>query len=79
MMETKMDLTGKVAIVTGGGSGIGRGAALALAEAGVSVVICGRRNEALEKTVRMIEEDGGRVTAIQASQNIPSQLAGLRI
>jgi 3-oxoacyl-[acyl-carrier protein] reductase len=66
MMETKMDLTGKVAIVTGGGSGIGRGVALALAEAGVGVVICGRRNEALEKTVRMIEEDGGRVTAIQA-------------
>lgn len=65
-METKIDLTGKVAIVTGGGSGIGQGVALALAEAGVSVVICGRRKEALEETARMIGEDGGRVTIIQA-------------
>lgn len=65
-METKIDLTGKVAIVTGGGSGIGQGVALALAEAGVSVVICGRRKEALEETARMIEEEGGRVTIVQA-------------
>jgi NAD(P)-dependent dehydrogenase (short-subunit alcohol dehydrogenase family) len=64
-MDTKMDITGKVAIVTGGGSGIGQGIALALARAGVSVVICGRRKEALEKTVRMIEEAGGRVTVVQ--------------
>ncbi len=60
-----MELTGKVAIVTGGGSGIGQGIALALAKAGVSVVICGRRKEALEKTARMIEQVNGRVTAVQ--------------
>jgi 3-oxoacyl-[acyl-carrier protein] reductase len=65
-METKMDLTGKVAIVTGGGSGIGHGLALALAKEGVNVVICGRRKEALEKTARLIEESDGRVTAVQA-------------
>ena len=66
-MDTKMDLTGKVAIVTGGGSGIGQGIALALAEAGVSVVIFGRRNEALQKTARMIKESGGHVTAVQGN------------
>jgi 3-oxoacyl-[acyl-carrier protein] reductase len=65
-METKMELTGKAAIVTGGGSGIGQGVALALAEAGVSVVICGRRKEALEKTARLIEEVDGHVIAVQA-------------
>jgi 3-oxoacyl-[acyl-carrier protein] reductase len=65
-MQTKMELTGKVAIVTGGGSGIGQGVALSLAEAGVSVVICGRRKDALEKTVQIIEKDGGRVIAVQA-------------
>ena len=62
-----MELTGKVAIVTGGGSGIGQGIALALAEAGVSVVIFGRRNEALQKTARMIKESGGHVTAVQGN------------
>ena len=65
-METKMKLAGKVAIVTGAGSGIGQGVALALAEAGVNVVICGRRKEALEKTARLVEEAGGRVTVCQA-------------
>jgi NAD(P)-dependent dehydrogenase (short-subunit alcohol dehydrogenase family) len=63
-MKTKMELTGKVAIVTGGGSGIGQGVALSLAEAGVNVVICGRRKEALENTARMIEKVGGRVIAV---------------
>ena len=65
-MKTKIELTGKVAIVTGGGSGIGQGVALALTEAGVSVVICGRRKESLEKTAQLIQKDGGRVTSVQA-------------
>ena len=44
------DLSGRVALVVGGGSGIGRAAALALAGAGVSVVLSGRRREPLEET-----------------------------
>ena len=55
-MKTKMELTGKVAIVTGAGSGIGRGIARALANEGVSLVICGRRDEPLRETVRLVEE-----------------------
>ncbi len=42
------DLSGKHALVTGGGSGIGAAVALALAEAGASVTICGRRRQMLE-------------------------------
>jgi NAD(P)-dependent dehydrogenase (short-subunit alcohol dehydrogenase family) len=65
-METKIKLTGKVAIVTGAGSGIGQGVARALGAEGVNLVICGRRNEPLKETSRLIEEAGGQVTAIQA-------------
>jgi NAD(P)-dependent dehydrogenase (short-subunit alcohol dehydrogenase family) len=43
----------KVAVVTGGGSGIGRATALALAADGWDVVVAGRRRESLEKTVAM--------------------------
>lgn len=45
------DLTGKTAIVTGGGRGIGREMAEGLAEAGANVVLCGRNTETLERTV----------------------------
>jgi NAD(P)-dependent dehydrogenase (short-subunit alcohol dehydrogenase family) len=45
-----MSVSGKHALVTGGGSGIGSTIALALAEAGAAVTICGRRKEPLEKT-----------------------------
>jgi len=65
-METKMNLTGKVAIVTGAGSGIGRGIARALANEGVSLVICGRREEPLKDTTRLVEENGGRIIAVRA-------------
>jgi NAD(P)-dependent dehydrogenase (short-subunit alcohol dehydrogenase family) len=59
-------LNAQVAIVTGGGSGIGQGVALALAREGARVVVCGRRAEALERTVLAIEELGGDGLAVQA-------------
>lgn len=49
----KRALAGKAALVTGGGSGIGRGTALALAEGGASVVVVGRRPDALETTAAL--------------------------
>ncbi len=59
-------LNEKVAIITGGGSGIGRGAALALAEAGAAVVVCGRRQQKLDETVQAVQHAGGRALAVQA-------------
>jgi NAD(P)-dependent dehydrogenase (short-subunit alcohol dehydrogenase family) len=56
----------KVAVVTGGGSGIGRAAAVALARAGFDVVVSGRRLEPLRDTVAAIEAGGGLGLAIQA-------------
>lgn len=52
-------LTGKVAWVTGAGSGIGQAAALALAREGASVVLSGRRKEPLEETAAAVREEGG--------------------
>src|SRR5918992_1557307 len=55
-------LDGQVAIVSGGGSGLGRATALELAALGARVVVCGRRAEPLEETAAQAE--GGRVEAI---------------
>lgn len=65
-MDTRINLSGKVAIVTGAGSGIGQGVARALAADGVNVAICGRRKEPLEETARQIKETGGQAAVIQA-------------
>ncbi len=55
---------GKVVIVTGGGSGIGRCTAHELAHLGAEVVIVGRNQEKLDKVIAEIAEDGGRATAM---------------
>lgn len=63
-MRTKLE--GQVALVSGGGTGIGRAIAVALGQEGVKVVICGRRLEPLEETVQSIEATGGQGRAVQA-------------
>jgi NADP-dependent 3-hydroxy acid dehydrogenase YdfG len=53
-------LTGKVAWVTGAGSGIGQAAAIALAKEGATVVLTGRRREPLQETAGAIKQAGGK-------------------
>jgi NAD(P)-dependent dehydrogenase (short-subunit alcohol dehydrogenase family) len=54
-----INFAGKVAIVTGGTSGIGRAAAIAYAQQGAKVVVAGRRVEAGQETVQLIKAAGG--------------------
>jgi NAD(P)-dependent dehydrogenase (short-subunit alcohol dehydrogenase family) len=70
-------IAGKVAIVTGGGSGIGRGIAIALARSGVHVAVCGRRVKSLEETIRSISEDGSDGFAIQADVSDEGEVENL--
>ena len=62
------DLTGRVAVVTGGNRGLGRGFSTALAEAGASVVVAARAADASADTVAEIEAAGGTASAVALEQ-----------
>ncbi len=64
-------LDGRVALVTGGSSGIGRQQGAALAEAGAGVVLVGRRAEALADAIAEIETAGGRAAALVVDLETP--------
>ncbi len=62
-----MRLKNKVAIITGGGTGIGEAIAQLFAREGALVAITGRRKEVLEKVVADIRQDGGRALSVPGS------------
>jgi citronellol/citronellal dehydrogenase len=66
---------GRVALVTGGGTGIGRATALELAASGAAVVVCGRREEPLERVRSEVQERGGTCLPIAADLREPSEIA----
>jgi NAD(P)-dependent dehydrogenase (short-subunit alcohol dehydrogenase family) len=70
-------MDGKVAIVTGGGSGIGKGIAKAFVDEGCSVVIAARGAERLEAAAVELSSNGGTVVAIQTDVTNEEQMINL--
>jgi NAD(P)-dependent dehydrogenase (short-subunit alcohol dehydrogenase family) len=73
----RMGLWAKVAVVTGGGSGIGRAVALALANEGYAVVVAGRRQDALESIAAEAERAGLRMLAVPTDVRDQSSVQAL--
>ncbi|MBY0421345.1 MAG: SDR family oxidoreductase [Parvularculaceae bacterium] len=67
-------LDGRTAIVLGGGQGVGRGIALALAKEGAAVAIAGRTLEKCERTKREVEAAAGRAIALVCDVSKPEQV-----
>lgn len=66
MSTQSRSMHGKVVLVTGGGSGIGRAAAAAFAAAGATVAVAGRRQAAIDETAAIITAQGGHAAAFAA-------------
>jgi len=68
-------LAGRVVLVTGGGTGIGRATALACAQAGADVAICGRRPEPLDEVAKHVAGLGRECVAARCDVREPDQVA----
>lgn len=68
-------LAGKTVVVTGGGKGIGRGIALAVAGSGANVIVSGRSAQPLEDCVRAMRAAGAQAHAVQADLSRPADTA----
>lgn len=71
---SRFQLTDRVAIITGGGTGIGASIARVLSEAGARVVIASRKQENLDKTVSEIKAAGGEAMAVVCDVRVPEQV-----
>ncbi|AZI36846.1 putative oxidoreductase [Caenibius tardaugens NBRC 16725] len=69
------DLSGKVALITGAGQGVGQGIAFALSAAGASIVLAGRTLEKVQKTADEISQRGGNAIAIACNVKSADDLA----
>lgn len=64
MGSNLFDLGGRVAVVTGGGTGLGKGIATGLAQAGALVILAGRRQDVVEQATAEIRAGGGRAEGV---------------
>ena len=76
-VQDLFDLSGKTAIVTGGGSGIGRQMAGALAELGANVVVCARKVERCEQAAAELEELGVKALGLRCDVREPADVAAV--
>lgn len=67
-------LKDQVALVTGGGTGMGRATALEMAQSGAKIVVLGRRPEPIEDCARVIREAGGEAIAMSGDIRQPEQI-----
>ena len=72
-MANHCDLTGKTAIVTGGGRGIGKAITQRLAEAGCNVAIASRKMENLEETAKEFKGLPGKILPVACHVGRPDQ------
>lgn len=70
----QFDLTGKVALVTGSGRGLGKAMAIALGEAGADVVVTSRTQQEIEETAREIEKRGRKTLIVQSDITDPKEI-----
>ena len=71
------DLKGKSALVTGGGSGIGRGICLRLGAEGMRVFLCGRTEKTIQETAELVRAEGGEAMPFVADLSQPEQIERL--
>ncbi len=76
-VDDRFSMAGRVAVITGGGTGIGRASALVLAEYGADIVLAGRRPEPLKKTAAEIEALGRRALAVPTDVTAPDECRAL--
>jgi NAD(P)-dependent dehydrogenase (short-subunit alcohol dehydrogenase family) len=72
-MDERFSLAGRVALVTGGGTGIGRATVLVLAEHGADIVVAGRRPQPLATAVAAVESIGRRALSVTADVSQPQE------
>jgi NAD(P)-dependent dehydrogenase (short-subunit alcohol dehydrogenase family) len=77
MTIMQLDLNDRVAIVTGGGTGIGKAIAVELSRQGARVIICGQRPDPLHEVVKYISGENGSASARQLDVSSASQVATL--